>query len=268
MTFQERLLQLRRQKGFSQEALAERIGVSRQAVSKWESGLANPDINNLVLLSEIFEVSLDELIKGEVPRAFEKEATIKTVKVPRRRHYEYKSQSHIGGLPLIHINIGWYDRRFKTNFKARGIIAVGNIATGLISIGLISVGIFSFGALSFGLLALGGLALGLALACGGVAAGGIAIGGVALGIFALGGLAVGMFASGGCAVASHIAVGGYAKGHIACGEIASGARIVERYIGGSGTVIDSEMMVLAIKQEFTEMWSPFRELLIKLYGGW
>lgn len=49
MTFQERLLQFRRQKGVSQEALAERMGVSRQAVSKWESGLANPDINNLVL---------------------------------------------------------------------------------------------------------------------------------------------------------------------------------------------------------------------------
>lgn len=193
-----------------------------------------------------------------MPPALEKEATIKTVKVPRRRHYEYKSKSHIGGLPLIHINIGWYDRRFKTNFKARGIIAVGNIATGLISIGLISVGIFSFGALSFGLLVLGGLALGLALACGGVA----------LGIFALGGLAVGMFASGGCAIASHIAVGGYARGHIACGEITSGARIAERYIGGSGKVIDSEMMVLAIKQEFTEMWLRFRELLIKLYGGW
>lgn len=40
MTFQERLLQLRKQKGFSQETLAERMGVSRQAVSKWESGVS------------------------------------------------------------------------------------------------------------------------------------------------------------------------------------------------------------------------------------
>ena len=86
MAFQERLLQLRKQKGFSQETLAERMGVSRQAVSKWESGLSNPDINNLVLLSEIFEVSLDELIKGEAPRDSEKEETIKVVEVPWSRH--------------------------------------------------------------------------------------------------------------------------------------------------------------------------------------
>ncbi|MFR2406428.1 MAG: helix-turn-helix domain-containing protein, partial [Eubacterium callanderi] len=90
MTFQERLFQLRKQKGFSQETLAERMGVSRQAVSKWESGLSNPDINNLVFLSEIFEVSLDELIKGEAPQASEKEETIKIVEVPCSRHYEYK----------------------------------------------------------------------------------------------------------------------------------------------------------------------------------
>lgn len=268
MTFQEKLFQLRKQKGFSQETLAERMGVSRQAVSKWESGLSNPDINNLVLLSEIFEVSLDELIKGEAPQASEKEETIKIVEVPCSRHYEYKSRHHIGGIPLVHINVGWRGGRFKTHFKAKGIIAVGNIATGLISIGLISVGLFSFGALSFGLLALGGLALGLMLACGGMAAGGIAIGGVALGVFALGGLAVGMFASGGCAIASHIAVGGYARGHIACGDIARGVRIIERHISGSGTVIDSEMMILAIRQEFIGMWAPFREFLIMLYGGW
>lgn len=261
MTFQERLLQLRKQKGFSQETLAERMGVSRQAISKWESGLSNPDINNLVFLSEIFEVSLDELIKGEAPQASEKEETIKIVEVPCSQH-------HIGGIPLVHINVGWRGGRFKTHFKAKGIIAVGNIATGFISIGLISVGLFSFGALSFGLLALGGLALGLMLACGGMAAGGIAIGGVALGVFALDGLAVGMFASGGCAIASHIAVGGYARGHIACGDIARGVRIIERHISGSGTVIDSEMMILAIRQEFIGMWAPFREFLIMLYGGW
>lgn len=264
MTFQERLLWLRKQKGFSQEALAERVGVSRQAVSKWESGLSNPDINNLVLLSEVFEVSLDELIKGNELPVYETKETIRIVEVPWKRHYEYKSRRHIFGLPLIHINFGWE----RGHFRAKGIIAIGNIATGLISIGLISLGLFSFGMLSFGALALGGLAMGLLLACGGVAVGGIAIGGIALGIFAIGGLAVGMFSSGGCAIASHIAVGGYARAHIACGEVARGVRIIERYFNGSGMVIDSEMMVQAIAQEFPKMWPPFQELLKMLYGGW
>ena len=108
------------------------------------------------------------------------------MEVPCSRHYEYKSRHHIGGIPLVHINVGWRGGRFKTHFKAKGIIAVGNIATGLISIGLISVGLFSFGALSFGLLALGGLALGLMLACGGMAEGGLASAVVGLRVWARG----------------------------------------------------------------------------------
>ncbi|WP_195268997.1 helix-turn-helix transcriptional regulator [Eubacterium sp. 1001713B170207_170306_E7] len=263
MTFQEKLFQLRKEKGLSQEALAERMGVSRQAVSKWESGLSNPDINNLVLLSDVFGVSLDELIKGEEPGMSETKETIETVVTPHSRHYEYRSQRQIGGLPLLHVNFG----RSRGHFRAKGIIAIGNIATGLISIGLISAGLFSVGALSFGLLALGGLALGVLLACGGVAAGGIAIGGIAFGIFAVGGLAVGMFATGGCAVASHIAVGGYARGHIASGDIASGVRIIEQHLSSSSRVMDRAMMAQAIDQEFPEMWSSFRALLIMLYGG-
>lgn len=49
----------------SQEELASRIGVSRQAVSKWERAEASPDTDNLILLADIYGVSLDELLKGE-----------------------------------------------------------------------------------------------------------------------------------------------------------------------------------------------------------
>ena len=59
------IVYLRKQKQMTQETLAEKLNVSRQAVSKWESGLTEPDIQTLIQLSEIFEVSLDELIKGE-----------------------------------------------------------------------------------------------------------------------------------------------------------------------------------------------------------
>jgi len=55
----ELIIQLRKQKGWSQEYLAERSGVSRQIVSRWESGRATPTYKNVLLLSEIFGVSVD-----------------------------------------------------------------------------------------------------------------------------------------------------------------------------------------------------------------
>ncbi|MGI6270681.1 MAG: helix-turn-helix domain-containing protein [Candidatus Howiella sp.] len=57
-----RLYALRKKSGLSQEALAERIGVSRQAVSKWERAEASPDTDNLVLLAQVYGVSLDEML--------------------------------------------------------------------------------------------------------------------------------------------------------------------------------------------------------------
>ena len=56
----------RNEKTLSQEMLAEKVYVSRQTVSNWENDKSYPDVNSLVLLSEVFEVSLDQLIKGDV----------------------------------------------------------------------------------------------------------------------------------------------------------------------------------------------------------
>lgn len=67
MTFSENLTRIRKTRGFSQEELASRISVSRQAVSKWETGDAMPDLNNLLLLAQALEVTLEELCKGESP---------------------------------------------------------------------------------------------------------------------------------------------------------------------------------------------------------
>lgn len=60
-----RLVQLRKKNNLSQEALAEKLGISRQAVSKWERAEASPDTDNLILLARIYGVSLDELLKTE-----------------------------------------------------------------------------------------------------------------------------------------------------------------------------------------------------------
>ncbi|MGT2828967.1 helix-turn-helix domain-containing protein [Streptococcus hillyeri] len=63
--FAEQLKKLRQEKNISQEDLAQELFISRQAISKWENGAATPDLENLVKLSEILTVSLDELVKGE-----------------------------------------------------------------------------------------------------------------------------------------------------------------------------------------------------------
>ena len=65
MTFAEKLQKLRKQNGLSQERLAEKLNVSRQAVSKWEMGTI-PDMENMVKLGRYFDCSLDYLMKDEV----------------------------------------------------------------------------------------------------------------------------------------------------------------------------------------------------------
>ncbi|MBD5082877.1 MAG: helix-turn-helix transcriptional regulator [Clostridiales bacterium] len=66
MIFADKLIKLRRQKGWSQEELAERMSVTRQSVSKWESMQSLPDIDRILQLSELFGVSTDYLLKDEV----------------------------------------------------------------------------------------------------------------------------------------------------------------------------------------------------------
>lgn len=64
MAISDKIQELRKQNGMSQEQLAEKMGVSRQAVSKWESGICAPDIEKIIGLSELFGVSTDYLMKG------------------------------------------------------------------------------------------------------------------------------------------------------------------------------------------------------------
>lgn len=62
LNFGENLKKLRKEKQLSQESLAEKLNISRQAVSKWESNSSYPDMNNLIQLKDIFNVTLDEMI--------------------------------------------------------------------------------------------------------------------------------------------------------------------------------------------------------------
>ncbi|MCR5327310.1 MAG: helix-turn-helix domain-containing protein [Saccharofermentans sp.] len=67
MTIADRIQSLRKAKGMSQEELADKVGVSRQSVSKWESEQAAPDLDKIVIMSDIFEVTTDYLLKGIEP---------------------------------------------------------------------------------------------------------------------------------------------------------------------------------------------------------
>lgn len=68
MNFSKQLRIYRERDGYSQEELAKKIYVTRQSISKWENDHTYPDIHNLIALSTLFDVTLDELIKGDVEK--------------------------------------------------------------------------------------------------------------------------------------------------------------------------------------------------------
>lgn len=72
MDIADRIQHLRKTKGFSQEELADRLGVSRQAISKWESRQNFPDVEKIILMSDFFGVTTDYLLKGTEPTTGEK----------------------------------------------------------------------------------------------------------------------------------------------------------------------------------------------------
>lgn len=98
-----RLLEYRKKAGLSQEELAEKIGVSRQAVSKWERSEASPDTDNLVELSKIYGVSLDEMLGLQTAKA--EESTPEHDEV----HVSFKDGIHVNSKDGDKVNISFKD---------------------------------------------------------------------------------------------------------------------------------------------------------------
>lgn len=88
------LLNYRKQHGLSQEELAEKIGVSRQAVSKWERAEASPDTDNLIELAKIYGVTLDELLGGQTGEKTETSEAADSDNPPRDR-VSFKNGIHV-----------------------------------------------------------------------------------------------------------------------------------------------------------------------------
>lgn len=130
MTFSEKISALRKQKGWSQEELAEKLMVTRQAVSKWESAQSMPDLDKLVQLSEVLGVSTDYLLKDEQAQSAPVPTTAEQTVKPRhvtqeeaRRYLQLQTaaipKTTLGvalcvwssivliGLPVLRLTLNW-----------------------------------------------------------------------------------------------------------------------------------------------------------------
>lgn len=65
MKFNEKLVMLRKQQNLSQEQVSEKLGVARQTVSKWELGETTPEMDKLIIISKLYDITLDELMKED-----------------------------------------------------------------------------------------------------------------------------------------------------------------------------------------------------------
>ena len=99
-----RLYQYRKQMGISQEELAEKIGVSRQAVSKWERAEASPDTDNLIELSKIYGVSLDEMMLGTKPA--EDNKTESAEQPEENKTEDFSAQPEANNGEKVHVGFG------------------------------------------------------------------------------------------------------------------------------------------------------------------
>lgn len=219
MTFGEKISKFRRESGYTQEQLAEILGVSRQSISKWESDLAYPETEKLIRMSDLFSCSMDYLLKEDVtekkvPEIGKESETLweKCKKQLRER----KSEKMIFGMPLYHIGRNAHGF-FAVGWKAKGIFSVGLLSRGIFSLGLLSFGIVSVGLVALGLIAAGVFSFGL-LAIGTVALGLFAAGAISIGIVSFGALSLGCFSAGALAVGKYVAVGDHAYAMIAIGK--------------------------------------------------
>ncbi len=105
MELYEHLRELRTKAGYSQEALAEELGVSRQAVSKWESGTANPDINHLMKLGELYQVSTDYILFGDFPKTNKAESLVSEVKTQEMPKVEQVKNPSVNGIIWLALGI-------------------------------------------------------------------------------------------------------------------------------------------------------------------
>ncbi len=265
MTFSEKLTGLRRKSGMSQEQLADRLGVTRQSVSKWEGGTAMPELVKLISLSELFGVSVDYLVKdwmeepdnpcggsGEISSKqadrLEKKVDELTNYV-KGRVYRYDSKTRIFGLPLVSIRFGFVrNGKLSMDNTAKGIIAIGNCAIGVVAIGIVGGGPVHLRRAGHGNAVPGHRGGGI----GGFRRGGPGVSGP-------GGQRRGVYAGGVAAIAAKIAVAVSAVAPTAVGEFASGSHVL---LWGDGLTAPEVQTFLL--EHHPDLWRPLLRLLTEI----
>ncbi|MGN1163753.1 MAG: helix-turn-helix domain-containing protein [Candidatus Ornithospirochaeta sp.] len=222
VTIGERIAGERKKKGMTQEDLAAAIGVSRQAISKWEGDISLPDTDNLMRLSLSLSSSLDYILSGKVEEKEEmkEENEEKTEEIPlgrmrlKMKMKEKHSEKTLCGLPLWSIGVkakGFFALGFKSEgvfslgFSSKGVFSLGCFSLGGVSIGMASLGLLSLGTFSLGLFSIG--AISIALVAG---IGSISIAPLSLGALSFGEVSVGAFSRG-----RYFSYGDNAKGLVA-----------------------------------------------------
>lgn len=269
MNLSEKIIRERKRLGLSQEQLADKLGITRQSVSKWEAGTSTPEISKLVVMSELFRVSLDYMLKDylEEENRLENDLAKKASdeerlwnqycqKEENRRieekvddlaryikGYQYTSKTKIAGVPLVSIR---FSRRLGKDSVAKGIIAIGNVAIGVVSLGALSVGVISLGAIALGLLAVAAMAVGI-----------LAWGAFAIGVIACGSMAVGIYSVGAAAYGKEIAIGVAAFGKTAIGKTARGTNCLTWHEGITTSEIEQ-----FLNGFHPQLWKPLRDMVI------
>ena len=244
MTLGDKLSKLRKENNYTQEQLANVLGVSRQSISKWESNIAYPETDKLIRISELFNCTLDYLLKDAEETSNSKQTNEKSLSFKAHLR-ERKSEKTVCGMPLWHI--GRNAKGFiAVGLNARGVIAVGLKATGIVSLGMLSAGVLSLGFFSIGLLSIGVFAAGS----------------VSLGIISFGAIAIGDFSVGALAVGKYFALGDNARAMIALGDTQATGKIFQKI--GEFSEQDITYVKQLLDTSVPSYLSPAKEI-IKLF---
>lgn len=259
MTLGDKLSKLRKESNYTQEQLADILGVSRQSISKWESNITYPETDKLIRISELFNCSLDYLLKDAEKTTYNGQLN---GEIPffTKHLRERKSEKTVCGMPLWHI--GRNARGFiAVGLNARGVIAVGFKATGIISLGMLSIGLLSFGLFSIGLLSIALFSLGI-LSAGSFSVGIFAFGSISFGVISIGAIAIGDFSVGALAVGKYFALGDNARAMIALGDTEAVGSVFQKI----GEISESD--INAVKQSLDTVVPPilsWAKEIIKLF---
>lgn len=125
MSLSENLYNLRKKQNISQEELAEKLNVSRQAVSKWESGNGYPETEKIISICEIFDCSMDELVKGKISQDIKSEKNIYDLVMSKTaRHVSIGISLILLGVTIMMTILGFSNEGNEEQLVLIGVVAV------------------------------------------------------------------------------------------------------------------------------------------------